>query len=501
MYLVVNLGLKSIRGIVFDDTGTQIYAKAFPVHTTIFGNNVEQDATEWLQLLERILSDLQSNTSVGSHIERITVTTSSSCIVGLDSLKKPATKVLMVSDKRSKEICEELATTSKSDVAEFSASSIIPKILWFKRNEPETFETVECWVNASDLLTHFFTGRVVTDPLNAGKAFYDGKEYDTALLEECGLSEIQLPTVCEIGEFIDIKPELIGKYNFSRKCKFVLTTYDAICAVIGSSNGQSDNACDVSGTVTSVRLVADADIKSAKLPLLAQPVSFLKRTVLGASNNMGGGIIEWYKQAFFQSHDDSVYSTMGDQANASSPGAGGLIMLPYLMGERAPFVNHNASATFFGISRASKQMDFSRAVFEATAYVTNDLINIIEGHGATVNTVTVSGGLARFDLINQIKSDVIMRPVYVTENFESTSTGALIFMLLADQKYTCLAEASSDIVKTRMIIEPSARRHEIYLECFALYKELNEALASSYERQNALKGRLGQYNKEIIENL
>ena len=48
-----------------------------------------------------------------------------------------------------------------------------------------------------------------------------------------------------------------GKFGFINNTKYVLTTYDAICAVIGSSDGENTTAADVSGTVTSIRIITD----------------------------------------------------------------------------------------------------------------------------------------------------------------------------------------------------------------------------------------------------
>lgn len=507
MYLIINLGLKSIRGIIFNRDGEQIYAKAYPVHTTIFNDNVEQDVHEWLELLSRILKDISVNTDLASQIIRITATTSSSCIAGFSEDMNPLTKVLMVSDKRAKKIQEQM--TRSDAYAKFatsedtcSTSSLVPKALWFKENQPATFDAVRYWVGAGEVLNYFFTGKIAVDPLNASKAFFSNGCYNEKLLESFEMPVESLAPVCEVGTFLDVAPSVFDEYGFNPECQFVLTTYDAICAVLGSSNGEDGNACDVSGTVTSVRLVGDRPNQSAvQSPLLSQPIDFLNKCLVGASNNMGGGIIEWYKQAFFSSKEDDVYSKMSDQAQASTVGAGGVLFLPYLLGERAPFVNYDASATFFGVNRSSCQNDFSRAVFESTAYVTNDLVHLIETANVAVNSITVSGGLARFDLINKIKADVTGKVVNVVENFESTSIGAFILVAIADGEFKDLKEASKAVIRNRMSIEPSAKKHAIYQEYFALFKDLNTSFETFYSRHKKIQSLTGKHAKEIMQNL
>ena len=81
-YLIVNLGLKSIRIIVFNEEGKQIYVKAKPVYSNLKDDRVEQNATEWENNLIVLLNDLKQS-GLAKDIKYITSTTSSSCIYGI----------------------------------------------------------------------------------------------------------------------------------------------------------------------------------------------------------------------------------------------------------------------------------------------------------------------------------------------------------------------------------------------------------------------------------
>lgn len=507
MNLIINLGLKSIRGIVLDDAGDLIYSKSYPVHTSLFKDRVEQDGYEWIKLLENILTEIADNTDLSLQIKYVTATTSSSCILGVNEQFLPETKTLMVSDKRAEyEAAEIKSFESYHKVQNITSlvcasSSLVPKARWFKKNQPEIFKRVRFWLGACELINYFFTGDVFTDPLNASKAFYNGDTYEEKLLNECGIDIATLPPVKPIGSIFEVKDEIKKKYKFSSNCKFVLTTYDAICAVIGSEINVSNNACDVSGTVTSVRVLSHQDVKSKDSCLLVQPLEFLKKFMIGASNNLGGGLIEWYKQAFFSADANDVYFQMENMAQMSPIGSGGIVFLPYLLGERAPFIAPNASGTFFGINRSSTKKDFTRAVFEATAYITRDLTNLIESSGIKVNSISVSGGLARFDTINMIKADVINKPVHVVDNFESTSVGAYILLALATNIFTSLEEAIKTVVKVRKVIYPSAKRHRLYDSYFNLYKDLNNQLDPLYNAHKHILNQQIHHENEIVRNL
>lgn len=505
MYLIINLGLKSIRGIVFNDEGMQVYVTSKPVFSKLFDNRVEQDASEWKSKLEDILQEIGAIDYLRDKIEYITATTSSSCVYGMNKDGIPVTKVMMVSDKRAFSEAEYLEKVVSSKMPKehikCPASSIIPKALWFKNNKPVIFEKVNYWMGAGEFLNHYFTGEVFTDSLNASKGLYHNGGYLDDVLSQVELDKATLPQVFEIGTSFSLSKQMLNKYGFKSKCKYILTTYDAICAVIGSFDGDPKTACDVSGTVTSVRVLSKNGLDNKTGPILSQKLGNHENYLIGSSNNLGGGIIEWLKQAFYDENDKNVYYIMENNAHQVSMGSHGIVFLPYMLGERAPFKSSNARGTFFGIDRASSIKEFSRAVFESTAYVSNDLLQLIIANGIAIESMSVSGGLARFDLINQIKADVTNKRIKVIENFESTSVGAFILLLVSLKRFDSVEEASSSIIRIRKIINPSEANHKIYKDFFEFYKSLNTGLLPIYDEHLKIRNKVQSLSSETISNL
>ena len=115
--------------------------------------------------------------------------------------------------------------------------------------------------------------------------------------------------------------------------------------------------------------------------------------------------------------------------------------------------------------------------------------------------MTVSGGLARFDLINQIKADVTNKRIKVIENFESTSVGAFILMMISLNRFNSIEEAASKIIKIRKIINPSEDNHKVYHEFFMFYKKLNERLLPMYNDHYNLRKQIKSFASETISNL
>lgn len=156
--------------------------------------------------------------------------------------------------------------------------------------------------------------------------------------------------------------------------------------------------------------------------------------IIGGSNNLGGGLIEWVKQCYYL-NDEYPYEIMEKDAAESDIGARGLVFLPFLLGERAPIWNDNARGVFFGLERMHTRKDMTRAVFESTGFIDLSIIDAIKETGTDVSSVRLSGGLARINLISQIKADVLGKDVLVLSEFETTASGAAMMVLTGQNIY------------------------------------------------------------------
>ena len=423
MVLIVNLGLKSIRFIVFDGNGEVKYTDSELVNTRIFDGKVEQDASEWDKHFNSLLTRLQNHQSgILSEIVKISSTTSSSCnfVIGKDG--RIISKVLMVSDKRTTKIAQDLDSDFNIQV---SSSYSICKAIWFKENKFLDSETLV--LGANEWIHYKFTGRFIIDPLNASKFLInDLEEYRSDIHNYYNLSNNNFPEIRYVGDVFDLNEKM--KKIFSNKCKYIMTTYDAICAVIGSSNAEEGNFCDVSGTVTSVRTLSRVSISRTKdSTVLNQRIKSFDTNIFGHSNNLGGGLLEWLRQSFYPKKGDRVYAKINStiQKKKNTP----VLFIPFLLGERAPFKVDIPHSQFYGLNRLSKRSDIALSVMEGAGFVTKSLLDDLEKYHQKATSLSVSGGLARMDYVNQIKANLLQIPIHVCRNFESTSIGCFILCM------------------------------------------------------------------------
>lgn len=494
--LVLNIGLKNARCIAFSKEGEQLSMFAEPVHTLVNNEKVEQNPHEWMELTKKLIGKVVADLGPRSQDAKIlTVTTSASCFVAIDSDEQSVGNSILVSDTRSIEQCkklDKLPEFQQLKMKGFKASPdlMFPKMMWLKNHRVDEFSKMKKYLNISDFLVGKLSGEYVTDPNNASKFYYCTEEniYPEDLYTYLGVKVEQLPRVVSPGEVVGkIRSSLASELGVNSDCEIIMSTYDALATVAGNGAFDSGDAVDVSGTVTSFRVVTDKFILDSKKRFYTSKHVKENQWLVGGSNNLGGGVIEWLRHLFYK-NDASPYELMEKEALTRSVCPGGLIFLPHLLGERTPIWNSDCRGVFFGINRSHQRPDFSRAVFEGVAFSVAHIAEVLKEYDVSINNITVAGGLSQISLVNQIKSDLLGVPVKQFKNFETTAIGAALIALVGAGYYGTVKEAFDQFCEFDKIYEPDLKNYEIYNEYFELYKQTYSSLKSVYSaRSNILK--------------
>lgn len=508
-YLVINLGLRSIRIILFDTDSNIIEKNWYPIQTTIKNDEVEQSPVEWWKLTEMLLKEiLNKKENYKKNLRAITVTSSASCLVVTDRKGAPLLNSFMVSDKRAKHEAEQIKA-EKSFFNIFQnpnyqpvASYMFPKILWIRKNLPQIFKKAQFFMSSNDFLIFKLTGKLISDSLNAEKFYFDNqlRSYPKEILDYIGVKTAQLPSVQDSGYVVgNITKELKKMFGLERDVKVVLSTYDALCAFLGSgisSEGEISNVC---GTVSSVRALSNKHLPT-KNGILSQQLQ--KLHIIGGSNNIDGGLLEWSKDMFYGDSypDQYVYRIMEEEAAGSPVGSRGIIFSPYILGERLPFFDTTARGIFFGVERFHRRNDLVRSIFEASSFMVQDIINHIEESGIKTTSIKMSGGFTRNLTVCQIRADVTGKQVEVIDGVETTSRGALFIMLISLREYDSFKEVAKK-VKIQEVFRPDEYNHEYYKKMFFLFKKIYHVNKNLMEERSSILSSLDTKEVHTLSNL
>jgi xylulokinase len=157
---------------------------------------------------------------------------------------------------------------------------------------------------------------------------------------------------------------------------------------------------DVSGTVAGF-----ADATGHHLPLVA---TLNAARVLDAAATMLG----------------VDHATLSDLALAAPSGADGLVLVPYLEGERTPDLPH-ATGSVHGLTlRTATPAHLARAAVEGLLCGLADGIDAVVAQGVSVERVLLVGGAARSPAVQQLAPGVLGRPVLVPQPGEYVAHGA-----------------------------------------------------------------------------
>ena len=514
MILVLNLGLKSIRAIVFDASGRRISIAARKVNSRLVGDWVEQDATEWQRLMHEVVREVIDMPKLKGAIEYITVSCSASCLVSVDANMKPTYRVIMVSDRRAiaegKRISEDAEFQKLAKRFGYSSSqySQMARMLWIKENEPEAYRRTKKFLAPNDFIIALLTGgETVTDMLNAEKAYWDVESfcYPEKLYARFGLCTSMLPRCVQIGSEIGLVCEdLATDLGLAMRPKIVVSTYDAICSVFGTGVASQGQVCDVSGTVTSVRMYSNKPFIDSKARVMSQYFPPSNGYLIGGSNNLGGGLIEWAKGCFY-SNVPNPYELMQSESANIDQATGlvhtGIVFLPNLLGARAPTWNPDARGAFFGLERQHDRGDMMRAIFESIAFSVRDFLEIFKESGADLELITASGGLAKIMVANEIKATVTGLPYHYMDESESTALGAVIIVLCATGAFASYSDACREIVVTGHIFLPRRHDQAYYEDMYGLYREFANSVEPLFPKRRAIIDRHRSGAAEYLENL
>ena len=161
-------------------------------------------------------------------------------------------------------------------------------------------------------------------------------------------------------------------------------------------------------------------------------------------------------------------------ARKAGPGSHGVVYLPYASpgGERAPFLDPHASASWQGMSLTTEREDILRSVYEGVAFSLVECIETLE----VQDDLLVSGGGFRSDLLCEILADATGLTVVRQDAPEAGARGAAVLGLVSAGRYDTVEEAARALGATTETFEPNAENRDIYRAAYDLFLETRAAL-------------------------
>jgi xylulokinase len=189
------------------------------------------------------------------------------------------------------------------------------------------------------------------------------------------------------------------------------------------------------------------------------------------------GSLQWARDTFAPG---VAFEELMREAEAVPPGAGGILFLPYLSGERTPHADPGARAALVGLSASHTRGHVMRAVLEGVAFGLADSFDLLRTLGVDITVARASGGGARSDFWLRICASVLGVPVCRMSVDEGSAFGAALLGGVAGGMFADVGEAVAACVRMRDQIDPEPDWLNLYSErrerFRALYPALKEVL-------------------------
>jgi glycerol kinase len=158
---------------------------------------------------------------------------------------------------------------------------------------------------------------------------------------------------------------------------------------------------------------------------------------LEGSVALAGALVQWLRDNL-----GLIASSGAIEALASTvEDNGGVYFVPAFSGLYAPYWKDTARGVITGLTRYANKGHLARAVLEATAFQTRDVLDAMErDSGVRLATLRADGGMVANDLLMQFQSDILNRPVVRPVMRETSALGAAYAAGLAVGYFTDLAD-------------------------------------------------------------
>ncbi len=486
LYIGVDLGTSAVKLLLMDESGkihkivSREYDLFFP-HPGWSEQKPEDWYTQSMEGLKELLSECDK-----SQVAGISFGGQMHGLVILDSEDHVIRPAILWNDGRTTKQVDYLNNTiGKEKLSEYTANIAFagftaPKILWVKENEPENFAKISKIMLPKDYLAYKLSGTFCTDLSDAsGMLLLDVKNrgWSKEMMEICGVKEEQLPKLFESYEKVGtLKPEIAAELGLSESVVVAAGAGDNAAAAVGTGT-VGDGHCNISLGTSGTVFISSKNFGVDKFNALhsfdhADGSYHLMGCMLSAASCNKWWMDEIIGTKEYGKEQEGIEEKLGDNH---------VFFLPYLMGERSPWNNPDARATFTGITMDTTRADMTQAVLEGVAFATRDMFEVAKSLGINIERSMICGGGAKSPLWRKMIANILNIKVDVPECEEGPGMGGAMLAMVACGAYESVEAAAAAIVRVKETEEPDPELAAKYEARYQQFKTIYPAMKPVFD--------------------
>jgi xylulokinase len=492
--LGIDVGTSGLKAVILDAQGITLdeATASYPLKTPQPGWT-EQEPEDWWAAARAALADLWARGHSPREIAALGLTGQMHSLVLLDGGGSVLAPAILWSDQRTEAECQELtdrigasellARTGNRALPGFTA----PKLLWVRRHWPDVHRRARTMLLPKDFIRFRLSNAPATDVSDAsGTLLFDvrHRRWSAEVVEALEIDRSWLPPAVEgTTQTGVVSAEAAAVTGLLPGTPVIAGGGDNAAAAVGVDAVEPGVLTLSIGTsgVLFAPLTRYPEQVDGRLHVFCHAVP--DRWHLMAVTLSAGGSLHWLRdvlQPLLPASGDAAYDWLMERAATAPPGAEGLVFLPYLSGERTPFVDPRARGVFFGLHLGHRLEHLVRAVLEGVAFSQRQGLELMQQAGAATDLARGAGGGLQGHVWREIMADALGVGIQTTATATGAARGAAVLAGLGVQLY---ADAAIGIAWPAQPVErPDAARRAALEPAFRRYEGLYPRLADAFRQ-------------------
>ena len=498
LLLGLDIGTTSTTGILIDPVGGILASASRP--SELVSRHpawAEEDPSQWWSNVCAIVPELLAAAGAGaSAIAGVGVTGMVPTTILLDDAGRPLRHSIQQNDARAVDEIEELKRAIDPDDffartgGSINQQSVAPKLRWLARHEPGCMARAKTVLGSYDYITARLTGSLSVErnwALEAGFMDLGRGGLDDDLVRLGGISSAHLPPLRASHDLAgEVTARAAGETGLAAGTAVVAGCADHIASAFAAGASEDGDLVVKFGGAGDIMLSCREAVTDPRMfiDLHIVPGLYFSNGCMAASGSVLNWIVRHFAGAEAREAEAAglkVHALLDRRAEDLPPGAGGVVLLPYFLGEKTPLHDPQARGSVVGLGLHHGLPHLWRAALEAVAFGFRHHLDVFSGMGLAPRRVLACDGGAASDLWLRITADVLERPVERLLHHPGSSLGAAFVAGMGTGTIRDWGAIARYVPPDR-VFEPRAANLPACREAYAVYRDLYERLKTLYPR-------------------
>jgi len=492
LFLGLDIGTTSTIGIVIRLPNEVLGIVSRPV--SFSAPNVgwaEENPTEWWDNVCSIVAEFREKGINPAEISGIGVTGMLPAVVLLDDKGDLIRPSIQQSDGRcGKEVEELRAEMDPSKFLEKAGNGInqqlvTAKLRWIEKHEPENFSRIATVFGSYDYINWRLTGKRAVEQnwaLEAGFTDLASQSLSDELIALAHVRRDAVPLLVKPHEVLaGVSKEASTATGLKAGTPVVGGAADLIASALAAGLAKKGDVLLKFGGSVDVLVATDRAVPDQRMYLDFHLVPGL--FVPNGCMSTGGSGLNWFAKTFaFGAVEQAaaegltIHQWLDRRADETSPGADGVTVLPYFLGEKTPIHDAEARGVFAGVSLSHSIGHLWRALMEGYAYAIAHHMEVFEDMGHQGTHYLVSDGGSNSRIWMQIVADVLQAPLQTLKGHPGSCLGAAWAAAIGSGATSDWGAVSNYVTYDR-IVDPRPEYAALYQKGYRKYRQLYRDIA------------------------